>query len=77
MESQKKNKPKFRPNSGLKLMVQVVAVKALHHKDFEEGFGEVYIPEDLSRKDPKAGWEFPDFWKFKTWRIPDLFTSGR
>jgi integrase len=27
-------------------------VKALHHHDLEEGFGEVYIPEALARKYP-------------------------
>jgi site-specific recombinase XerD len=39
--------------------------KVLHHRDFEEGFGEVYIPEALARKYPNAGrttgwqWVFP------------------
>jgi len=31
MESQEKNKPKFRPNSGLKLMDQVREVLRYHH----------------------------------------------
>jgi integron integrase len=40
-------------------------VRVLHHKDLEEGFGEVYIPEALARKYPNAGrttgwqWVFP------------------
>jgi integrase len=38
------------------------AVKALHHQDLEEGFGEVYSPEALARKYPKAarepGWQW-------------------
>ncbi len=41
---------------------QVAAVKSLHHKDLEEGFGEVYIPEALARKYPNAskatGWQW-------------------
>jgi integron integrase len=44
------------------MIQQVAAVKALHHKDLEEGFGEVYIPEALARKYPKAsratGWQW-------------------
>ena len=34
---------------------QVEAVKRLHHKDLEEGFGEVNLPDALSRKYPKRG----------------------
>ncbi|MFH1079275.1 MAG: integron integrase [Pseudomonadota bacterium] len=41
---------------------QIEAVKSLHHKDLEEGFGEVYIPEALARKYPNAsratGWQW-------------------
>lgn len=37
-------------------------VKALHHRDLEEGFGEVYIPEALMRKYKNAaresGWQY-------------------
>jgi len=44
------------------LQTQIEAVKALHHQDLEEGFGEVYIPEALARKYPKAmretGWQW-------------------
>jgi integron integrase len=44
------------------LLSQIKAVKSLHHKDLEEGFGEVYIPEALARKYPKAsretGWQW-------------------
>jgi integrase len=36
------------------LQAQIEAVKAFHHQDLEEGFGEVYIPEALARKYPKA-----------------------
>ena len=44
------------------LQAQIEAVKALHHQDLEEGCGEVYIPEALARKYPKAaretGWQW-------------------
>ena len=44
------------------MLRQIAAVKALHHKDMEEGFGEVYVPEALARKYPKAlkttGWQW-------------------
>ncbi|MCX5854233.1 MAG: integron integrase [Deltaproteobacteria bacterium] len=44
------------------MLRQIEAVKSLHHKDLEEGFGEVYIPEALARKYPKAsratGWQW-------------------
>lgn len=44
------------------MLRQVAAVKALHHNDLEEGFGEVYIPEALARKYTKAsretGWQW-------------------
>jgi integrase len=44
------------------LQAQIEAVKAIHHQDLEEGFGEVYIPEALIRKYPKAaretGWQW-------------------
>jgi integrase len=44
------------------LQTQIEAAKALHHRDLEEGFGEVYIPEALARKYPKAarqtGWQW-------------------
>ncbi len=44
------------------MLKQVAAVKSLHHKDLEEGFGDVYIPEALARKYPKAlratGWQW-------------------
>jgi len=35
----------------------IEAVKALHHQDLTEGFGEVFIPEALARKYPKAARE--------------------
>ncbi len=47
------------------MLKQIAAVKSLHHKELEEGFGEVYIPEALDRKYPKASkstnwqWVFP------------------
>ena len=44
---------------------EIEAVKVLHHQDLEEGFGAMYIPEALARKDPKTlretywPWVFP------------------
>ncbi len=46
------------------LQRQVQAVKVLHHQDFEEGFGEVYIPDALARKYPHAGRETGWQWVF-------------
>ena len=44
------------------LRTQVKAVTSLHHQDLEARFGEVYIPEALARKYPKAssqiGWQW-------------------
>ena len=44
------------------ILKQITAVKSLHHQELEEGFGEVYIPEALSRKYPNAskavGWQW-------------------
>lgn len=41
---------------------QIESVFALHQRDIREGFGEVYIPESLSRKYPNAcretGWQY-------------------
>jgi integron integrase len=47
------------------LQSQVKAVKTLHIRDLEEGFGEVYLPEALAQKYPNASrqalwqWVFP------------------
>ncbi len=46
------------------LQKQVQAVKTLHHKELEEGFGAVYIPEALARKYPNAGRETGWQWVF-------------
>ncbi|HXH12459.1 MAG TPA: tyrosine-type recombinase/integrase, partial [Alphaproteobacteria bacterium] len=40
------------------------AVKARQYQDLEEGFGEVYIPEALARKYPKAARETGWHWVF-------------
>ncbi|MBC2716809.1 MAG: integron integrase, partial [Desulfobacteraceae bacterium] len=44
------------------LQEQIDNVIALHHEDLREGFGEVYIPDALSRKYPNAsketGWQY-------------------
>lgn len=46
----------------LPLQAHLVKVKALHERDIEAGFGEVYLPDALAVKSPKAagtwGWQF-------------------
>lgn len=46
----------------LPLKTHLEKVKALHQKDLDAGFGEVYLPDALARKYPKAGkawgWQF-------------------
>ena len=39
------------------LKYHIEQVKALHHRDLEEGFGEVYIPAALGRKYKNASME--------------------
>ena len=51
------------------LQAQIEA-KALHHQDLEAGFGAVYIPEALARKDPKAARETGWHWCFLPVRAP-------
>jgi integron integrase len=46
------------------LQAQIEVVKALHHQDLEEGYGEVYIAEALARKYPKAARETSWHWVF-------------
>jgi integrase len=36
------------------MLRQIAAMKSLHYWDLEEGFGNVYIPDALARKFPKA-----------------------
>ena len=43
---------------------QVEAVRGLHQKELEEGFGEVYIPEALAGKYPDAAREVGWQWVF-------------
>ena len=46
----------------LPLKAHLEKVKALHERDLEAGFGEVYLPDALAKKYPKAasawGWQF-------------------
>jgi len=51
-----------------KLRVHIEKVKALHDKDLASGYGEVYLPEALERKYPKAG---------KEWGWQYVFPSSR
>jgi integrase len=51
-----------------KLRMHIEKVKALHDKDLASGHGEVYLPEALERKYPKAG---------KEWGWQYVFPSSR
>ena len=51
-------------NLGAALQAPIEAVNALHHQDLEEGFGDVYIPDALARKYPKAARETGWHWVF-------------
>lgn len=44
------------------LKLHLVRVKALHEKDLADGYGDVELPDALSRKYPRAGYEWG--WKF-------------
>ncbi|MCX5818858.1 MAG: integron integrase [Deltaproteobacteria bacterium] len=46
------------------MLKQIAAVKSLHHRELDEGFGEVYIPEGLARKYPNASMETGWQWAF-------------
>jgi site-specific recombinase XerD len=47
-----------------RLRVHLDAVRAIHDKDTEQGFGVVFMPNALSRKYPKAGSEWRWQWVF-------------
>jgi integron integrase len=51
-----------------KLRMHIEKIKALHDKDLTSGHGEVYLPEALGRKYPKAG---------KEWGWQYVFPSSR
>jgi integron integrase len=50
------------------LRIHLSKVKEMHNKDLELGYGEVYLPEALSRKYPAAG---------KKWKWQYLFPSAK
>jgi len=54
----------------------VSRVRELHNKDLAEGFGEVYIPEALSRKYPNAKMEFRWQYVFPSKKISVDTRSG-
>ena len=49
------------------LQEQLGKVRALHRRDLDEGYGEVFLPHALARKYPRAGYEWG--WQF-------VFPSG-
>ncbi|MDD5171285.1 MAG: integron integrase [Syntrophales bacterium] len=59
------------------LQRQVEAVKVLHQRDLEEGFGEVYIPEALAGKYPGAAREIGWQWLFPAKERSQDPRSGR
>jgi len=52
-------------------------VRILHEKDLAEGWGEVYLPEALARKYPKAAREWGWQWLFPSARISVDPRSGK
>jgi integron integrase len=48
----------------LELQKHLARVRLLHEQDVREGFGEVYLPEALARKYPKAAKEWGWQWVF-------------
>lgn len=59
------------------LQNQIEMVKALHHRDLEEGFGSVYLPEALARKYPGAAMETGWQWVFPARKRSRDPRSGR
>ncbi len=47
----------------------LLRVKAQHEQDLEDGFGSVHLPFALSRKFPKAAWQWPWQYVFPSSRI--------
>ena len=50
---------------------------AIHRKDLARGFGEVELPDALSRKYPRAGWEARWQWVFPAGRMSVCPRTGR
>jgi integron integrase len=46
------------------LAAQLASVKRVHRQDLSEGFGEVFLPEALARKYPRAGRDWGWQWAF-------------
>jgi len=47
-----------------RLKAHLIRVKALHDKDLADGYGDVFLPDALTRKWPKAGKTWPWQWVF-------------
>lgn len=55
-------------------------IKIIHEQDIEDGWGEVYLPESLSKKYPHAAKEWPWQWVFpqkRRWHNSETKTEGR
>jgi integron integrase len=59
------------------LQAQIETVKALHHRDLKAGFGDVYLPEALGRKYPRAARETGWQWVFPAKKRSRDPRSGR
>jgi integron integrase len=59
------------------LQEHLARVKILHEKDLADGFGEVYLPDALERKYPKAAREWGWQWAFPSGRISEDPRSGK
>ncbi len=67
---------------GLKndLRAHLVAVKRVHSRDLDEGWGRVQLPDALERKYPNAAWEWRWQWVFPQrhrWRNTHTGEQGR
>ncbi|MCU7842039.1 MAG: integron integrase [Candidatus Thiodiazotropha sp. (ex Troendleina suluensis)] len=58
------------------LQKQIESVKQMHEKDFEAGYGSVYMPEALARKYPNAAYELGWQYLFPASRISQDPRSG-
>jgi len=59
------------------LRTQIDAVRRLHERDLEEGFGQVYLPHALERKYPNENREFGWQWIFPSRQLAKDPRSGK
>ena len=59
------------------LRARIEAVRRLHERDLDEGFGEVYLPHALERKYPNENREFGWQWVFPSRQLAKDPRSGK